>query len=260
MLPDGWYFKCTDEEEIQCFHVARQFNDAAPMIISRILIIKRNLSWLVYVYNHMIPPSNDVLSAFPPALNTSVFLSLVETLHTSNICLGNHDDKFITIARQKKGKFLSTDGQIIAELENLYCFVANGEMKCSTIRHINCHVLLDKKKVTCPPCTNYRNTLRALVSKSIKVHSSPSPSSYTNTRFLRTPQRRMHLAILRKAIRNKNRQLKRLRIRINALLKSKDSVCVDEDLSSDIATVIRNHTVLEKDDFKRMFWEQQVAS
>ena len=70
----------------------------------------------------------------------------------------------------------------------------------------------------------------------------------------------MHLAILRKAIRNKTCQLKRLRIRINALLKSKDSVCVDEDLSSDIATVIRNHTVLEKDDFKRMFWEQQVAS
>ena len=260
MLPDGWYFKCTDEEEVQCFHVAQQFNDAAPMIISRILIIKRNLSWLVYVDNHIIPPSNDVLSAFPPALNTSVFLSLIETLHTSNICLGNHDDKFITIARQKKGKFLSTDGQIIAELENFYCFVANGEMKCSTIRHINCHVLLDKQKVTCPPCTNYRNTLRALVAKSIKVHSSPSPSSYTNTRFLRSPQRRMHLAILRKAIRNKNRQLQRLRIRINALLKSKDSVCVDEHLSSDIATVIRNHTVLEKDDFKRMFWEQQVAS
>ena len=133
-------------------------------------------------------------------------------------------------------------------------------MKCSTIRHINCHVLLDKEKVTCAPCTNYRNTLRALVSKSIKVHSSPSSSSYTNTRFLRTPQRRMHLAILRKAIQNKNRQLKKLRVRINALLESKDSVCVDEDLSSDIATVIRNHTVLEKDDFKRMFWEQQVAS
>ena len=207
----------------------------------------------------MIPPNNDVLSAFPSALNTSVLLSLINTLHTSNICLGNHDITFITLARQKKRKFLSTNGQIVAILEDLFCFVANGEIKCSTIRHINCHILLAKEKVTCLPCTNYRNTLHALVSKSIKqVHGSLRPSSHTNARFLRTPQRRMHLEILRKAIWNKNRQLKRLRVRLNALLEGKDSICEDKDLSSDIEKVIKNHTMLEKDEFKQMFWEQQV--
>ena len=44
ILPDGWYFRCTDKDEIQCFHVTRQSIDAAPMVISRILIIKRNLA------------------------------------------------------------------------------------------------------------------------------------------------------------------------------------------------------------------------
>ena len=87
--------------------VTQHFNDVVPMVTSRILIIKK-FSWLVYVDNPMIPPSNDVLSAFQSALNTSVFLiSLIETLHTSsNICLGNHDDMFTTIAIQKNSFLL----------------------------------------------------------------------------------------------------------------------------------------------------------
>ena len=86
------------------------------MVISRILIIKRDLSWLVYVENHLIAPSNDVLSDFPSTLNTDVLLSLINCLDTSNVCLGNHDDPFITLARQKKGTFLSVDDQIVAVL------------------------------------------------------------------------------------------------------------------------------------------------
>ena len=256
-LPDGWYFRCNDKDEIQCFCVTRQSVDAAPMVISRILIITRNLSWLVYVDNHLLAPSNDVLSAFPPTLNTNVLLSLINCLHTSNVCSGNHDDPFITLARQKKGTFLSVDGKIVAVLQESFCFVVNGEMKSSTIRHINCDILLAKEKVICPSCTTYRNTLRALVSKSIKSPSSPL-SSYVNLRFLRTPQRKAHLTILQKAIRNKNRQLKRLRVRLKTLLENKASICVDKELCSDIQRVIENHRVIEKDEFKRIFWEQQV--
>ena len=62
------------------------------MVISRILIAKRNLSWLVHLDNSMIPPTNDVLSSFSSAQNTSVFISLIQTLHTSNISWDNHDD------------------------------------------------------------------------------------------------------------------------------------------------------------------------
>ena len=58
-LPDGWYFRCTDKDEIQCFYVTRQSIDAAPMVMSRILIINKNLSWVVYINNHLISPSND---------------------------------------------------------------------------------------------------------------------------------------------------------------------------------------------------------
>ena len=61
-----------------------------------------------------------------------------------------------------------------------------------------------------------------------------------------------------KAIQNKNCQLKRLRVGLNALLEGKDSICVDKDLSDDVGKVIKNHTIFEKDEFKQMFWEQQV--
>ena len=46
--------------------------------------------------------------------------------------------------------------------------MVNGELKSATIRHVNCDILLAEEKITCPSCTSYRNTLRALVSKSIK--------------------------------------------------------------------------------------------
>ena len=258
-LPDGWYFRCTDKDEIQCFHVIRQSIDAAPMFMSRILIIKRNLSWVVYVNNHQISPNNDVLSPFPSMMSSNVLLSLVNSLHVSNVCSGNHDDSFISLARQKKGTFISVDGQVVAVLHELFSFMVNGELKSATIWHINCDMLLAKEKVTCPSCTSYRNTLRALVSKSTKSPSFPKLSSHANLRFLRTPQRRAHLAILQKAIRNKTCQLKRLRIRLKGLLENKASICVDEELSSDIKRVIENHRVMEEDKFKRIFWEQQVA-
>lgn len=78
---------------------------------------------------------------------------------------------------------------------------------------------------------------------------------------MRTPQRRAHLAILRKAIQNKNRQLKRLRAKVASLLErnSESTISLDEKLSKDIQMVIDNHKEIEKDDFKRIFWEQQVV-
>ena len=43
------------------------------------------------------------------------------------------------------------------------------------------------------------------------------------------------------------------------LLENNASICVDKDLSSDIQRVIENHRVMEKDEFKKIFWEQQVC-
>ena len=70
----------------------------------------------------------------------------------------------------------------------------------------------------------------------------------------------MHLTSLWRAIRNKNRQLKRLRAKMQQVL-NEGSIQVDEELTSDIQKVIVQHkAVVEKDDSRRIFWEQQVCS
>ena len=79
-----------------------------------------------------------------------------------------------------------------------------------------------------------------------------------NTRFLRTPQGIAHLASLRRAVQNKNRQLQRLREKVQQLLKE-DSIPVDKELSSDIQKGVDQHKAVEEDDFRHIFWEQQVG-
>ena len=67
------------------------------------------------------------------------------------------------------------------------------------------------------------------------------------------------LMSLRRAIKMKNRQLKQLRMKLNVILEN-DGVQVDEHLQKDLEKIADVHSLVEEDDFKRIFWEQQVAS
>ena len=79
-------------------------------------------------------------------------------------------------------------------------------------------------------------------------------------RYLRTPQRSAYIKSLQTALRTKHRQLQRMKVKLNHLMESNSCIKVDDDLTSDIAKVIENTRVLQGDEFKRIFWEQQVAS
>ena len=79
-------------------------------------------------------------------------------------------------------------------------------------------------------------------------------------RFFRTPQRRRHFQSLQKSLRNQNRQLKRLKSRLEKVVED-DSIEVDDALSQDLKLVIDdpdNNNEYVKGQFKRIFWEQQV--
>jgi len=81
------------------------------------------------------------------------------------------------------------------------------------------------------------------------------PSVYTNTRFLKTPQKSARIKSLQKAICIKTTQLKELRTRLDSILEN-NGVVVADDLKADLEKVVDNHKVLEEDEFKRVFWEQ----
>ena len=159
----------------------------------------------------------------------------------------------------KKGTFYSTKNQIVAILEESFCFTLNKERKSGTVRHVNCAILL-KQQTTCTMCSDYRNTLQALVSKVSNVPSTPTCNIHVNTRFMKSPQRKAHLAALRRAIQNKNKQVQRLKIKVDKLLNGKSCVTLDEELSNDLQMIINQHKVIEKDEFRHIFWEQQVVN
>ena len=88
-------------------------------------------------------------------------------------------------------------------------------------------------------------------------------SSHTNIRFLRTPQRTARFVAVRKAIMNKNKQLQRLRMKLSSAVET-DGILVDDELANDLHQVVNNksdhESVFKDDEFKRIFWDQQVLS
>ena len=147
------------------------------------------------------------------------------------------------------------NGETVAYLDESFCVKVDRMEYSSTFRHHECHLLIDD--LMCTPCYGFRNTLRSLAYKSSKL-TLRIPSIYTNLRFLKTPQKIARLMSLRRAIKIKNRQLKRLRMKLNVLVE-KDGVQVDENLQRDLEKVVNVHSVMEEDDFKQIFWQQQVC-
>ena len=230
------------------------------MVFSRILLISGDMTWQVYVRDFQVPMDNEILRPYSVVtLSADTLPDLLQKLDTAVMCNGNFDSRFIEISQVRKGRLLSSNGEVVAKLDEKFCINVNGVYYFSTIRHINCSILLYKSSVCCT-CAGYRNTLRALISR-YKTATPPSSRIHTNVRYLRTSQRSAYIKSLQRAIQTKNQQIMRLKSRIEKLMKSNVCVELDDQLNTDILKVVEDHKQLtEKDDFKRIFWEQQVAS
>ena len=160
------------------------------------------------------------------------------------------------MASVRKGKFLSVSGEIVAMLDESFCVNLDGIQYNSTIRHRDCHLLVNG--LICTPCNKFLscNTLRSLSWRS-NQSVLRTLSLYTNIRWLKTPQKTARLTSLRKAIKVKNRQLKQLRMKLSTIVQE-DRVQVDEQLQRDLEKIADVDSLVEGDDFKRIFWEQQV--
>ncbi|XP_065915629.1 uncharacterized protein [Dysidea avara] len=252
-LPEGWFFSYT-QVELRIFETFSQCH-LKPLIILRLLLIKEDLTWEVHVADHAVPYQCAILDQFPSSMNNESLLSLIGAVSSASVCQGNFDVRYIAMARIRKGIFTSQGGEVVAYLDQSFCITVNGEQHSTTVRHAKCELLIAGD--LCAPCYGFCNTLRALFSK--LRNRSVVPSVYTNTRFLRTPQKSARIKSLQKALHIKTRQLKQLRMRLDSILES-NGVVVADDLRCDLEKVVDSHQVLEEDEFKRVFWEQQVAA
>ena len=257
-LPSGWIIHKFNEDEIQCIQLIQQ-HIGTPVMLFHLLTIQNDLTWKLHTANHSVSLESPALCQLPLHLTPDSAQRVIELIDSSNFCIGNSEEKFIDLARKRKGKFLSASGEPIACFEEGVCFkTASGEERCATIRHKDCLLLLLTSDM-CSVCEKYRNTLRAMFCRQKKKSCLRSPHAKMNKRFFRTPQRRRHFQSLRKNLRNQNRQLKRLKSRLKKVVGN-DSVEVDDALSQDLKLVMDdpNNDEYVKGQFKRIFWEQQV--
>ena len=256
-LPDGWYYSPVTNNEIQCFQITRQPANLPPVIISRLILIQRDMKWKVYVFDHLVSMENDILAQYNSTMTSDIILPLIYTLNNAFLCPGNVDSHIIQLAHDRKGSFRSQQGQMIAVLEENVILNVDNEQYFATVRHVQCEIVTSTLTI-CSVCQSYRNALRALASRAKRL--SLQVGLHTNVRYLRTPQRSAYIKSLQTAIRTKQRHLQRIKVKLNHLMASNSCIRVDNDLTSDISKVIENTEVLLDDEFKRIFWEQQVAT
>ena len=123
-------------DEIQCFQTTRQPANLPPVIVSRLILIQRNLSWKVYVLDHFVPMENEVFAQYDSIITAEIILSLIHTLNDAFLCPGNVDSQIIQLAHVRKGNFLSQQGQLIAVLEKNLLLNVDGEQYFATVRHV----------------------------------------------------------------------------------------------------------------------------
>ena len=256
-LPDGWYYSPVTNNEIQCFQITRQLANLPPVIISRLILIQRDMKWKVYVFDHLVSMENDILAQYNSTMTSDIILPLIYTLNNAFLCPGNVNSHIIQLAHDRKGSFRSQQGQMIAVLEENVILNVDNEQYFATVRHVQCEIVTSTLTI-CSVCQSYRNALRALASRAKRL--SLQVGLHTNVRYLRTPQRSAYIKSLQTAIRTKQRHLQRIKVKLNHLMASNSCIRVDNDLTSDISKVIENTEVLLDDKFKRIFWEQQVAT
>ena len=113
--------------------------------------------------NHLVSQESPALCQLPLHLTPDSVKRVIELIDGSKLCIGNSEEKFIELARKKKGKFLSISGEPVAYFEEGVCFkTASGEERCATIRRKDCLLLLLRSEI-CSVCERYHDTLRTML-------------------------------------------------------------------------------------------------
>ena len=249
-------------EQVKLCKISSQPSTSAqPLVVTHSVIVNADFSWQASVHGHIIQPtSSNPLSSIPVNLNQSSLSNLVSVLDSCTVCPGNPDPHFVTLAESRKGKFVTSTGEIRASFESALPVSINGKMYTSTIRTIGCEVVTHGAK--CSECKNYRAQLRSMYSRF--VHKATTSHKFANNRYLDTPQKAGKLKSLqaRASVAEKEVQKLRLRIKESAELIG---VNVDKPLHCDLLSIMEKENDSVKDKFpegtfRRLFWEEQLKA
>ena len=153
-------------------------------------------------------------------------------------------------------------GNEVAYLHEGYPIInKNFDVVTVTVRHTSCELLVTDDNLSCKVCLKYSNVLRPIYHNYMKKSAEYS-NPKTNLRYITTPHHTKRIQSLRSMIHSARKRIKRLNKKLDQLTLKDGVECDDELLNSDMSAVMDKHRseieALDRNDFKRIFWEQQV--
>lgn len=261
-LSSSWVIRlCDGLIELQLVELCRQKQlECDPIVVARSLIVNKDFTWVVHVHGHKLGPLKcSVTSAIPLKLGLDDFKKLADVVTGSSICIGNPDERFIKMSESRKGEFLSPSKEVVSFLDSGRCITVGSVTHTSTIRHCHCELLVASTSSRCKTCSRYRSNLRAMYSNYCKAKSDSAIGA--NLRYMQTPQKDRRIRALKNALRNKQRKIQRLKAKLQAITRE-NGVQVDSGLWNGLRSIVECNqdsiNRLATDDFKRVFWQQQV--
>ena len=219
------------------------------------------MAWTLFIHGKKVDTKNcTAIRAYEAYCNANELISKIDSL---NVCAGHPESRFSEISKARKGKFKSSNGNLIAFTDD-YCPVSlNGETYDSTIRTVKCELLVSGVK--CEACKEYRSTLRSMCHRHAQGSTSSSAvSSHTNYRYLKTPERKERISKLKAELDHSKREIDRLKAKIKSLQED-GGVCIDDKLEQDLQTIMEEKTdeireMYPPGSFLRLFWDQQLMA
>ena len=242
----------------ECVELSQLHNSPPqPSAVKISLTIYSSLCWTVRLYGKLLT-TQPLLRRLPSTISTFEELRITCTaLSTIVICSGNDEKSFVQLLEERGGAILNK-GSVAYVDKTPYC---------TTVRHVNCHLICEDGKQRCSPCLEYRPTLRAMRSRSANKlrkeansTAAVNPSSHTNYRYLSNEDLKKRLTNVQNERRVAEKRLKQLKDQLNAKIDEEGVDLAEEDiddLSEIFAQADQETTKLTREHFQRVFWEQQ---
>ena len=252
--------------------------------------LHKDFSWELRCCGQLVQLKSCALLQRIPSVVTTV--SGVEQalllLQHSRICSGNSDEKFLALARTRRGQFMDSTGVytfILHFSECVYCpcsiiiknmlkFVSgtyvvaeeSTSFSMTTIRHTKCDLIIESDyiHVRCTQCSTYRKTLQTLRQANADKCDRTAPDSRVNYRYLSTPEKHNRLQRLHHLQRCTKLKVERMRQKL-ALAIKQGSIEVDESTHSDLQEIVTASTQqvtkeFPENSFQHLFWDQQKSA
>ena len=115
ILPSGWSITTLGTDQMSVCRIVRPLAAALPKIDFS-LIIEPSFAWKLYFYDQRLEVDccPTLASTSPVVKSPADVMHLVSVIESSQVCVGNPDEKFLPLMKRHQGILLGRNGEIHA--------------------------------------------------------------------------------------------------------------------------------------------------